>query len=94
MTLRFPPSARVLALTRAALDLDGCLLRAIVRESIEEIGVVATWEQLVRPVWEHLASRPDNAGGSPGAEHFYARTAYEVLANAGRTPHEDRARRS
>jgi MerR family transcriptional regulator, light-induced transcriptional regulator len=89
MTGSLPPSARVLA--RAAMDLDSDLVSGIVRRSIGELGVPATWDQLVRPVWLYLGSGPEGVSVPPAVEHFFVRSAFRALATAWRPEHDNRA---
>lgn len=69
----------VRSLTAAAAQLDGEGIRQMVQGSIAERGVLMTWEQLVRPVWERLRTQSDNDGWSVGEELVLNRATIEAL---------------
>jgi hypothetical protein len=57
-----------------------------VQASVEDIGVVSTWEQLVQPVSQYLGSRPDDIDGRAASEHMYVQSAMRALSTARRPP--------
>jgi hypothetical protein len=79
---RLPSDARRLA--RAAEDLDTDLIVRMVRESVDVVGMIATWERLVQPVWRYLGSRP---GDGSAAERLYVQSAMSALSPGRRRPH-------
>jgi hypothetical protein len=73
-------------LARAAEDLDTDLIDRIVRKSVDEAGMIPTWERLVRPVWQYLGSRPGELGEGSAAEHTFVQTAMTALSAGRRSP--------
>jgi hypothetical protein len=73
-------------LARAAADLDTALIIRYVQTSVDDVGVVSTWEQLVQPVWQYLGSRSDAAEVHRAAEHLFVRAAMEALSAARPRP--------
>lgn len=82
--IRLSSDARRLA--RAAADLNTDVIIRMVRASIDDIGVIPTWEQLVQPVWQYLGSRSDRVNRHQAAEHMYVRAAMTALSLARRRP--------
>ncbi|MET8152489.1 MerR family transcriptional regulator [Actinoplanes sp. NPDC049668] len=80
----FSPDARRLA--RAATDLDTDLMVRTVQASIDDIGVVSTWEQLVQPVWHYLGSQTDDHDQRVVSERIYVQSAMKALSAARRPP--------
>ncbi|MCO8271554.1 MerR family transcriptional regulator [Actinoplanes sp. TRM 88003] len=78
----FDPNARRLA--RAAIDLDTGLIVQIVQTSVDSVGVVSTWEQLVQPVWRYLGSRTGDNDQDAAAEHLYVQSAMTALSGRNR----------
>ncbi len=68
--------ANVRDLAEAAARLDGDAMRPMAQASIAEYGAMMTWDQLIRPVWDRLRTRPDDAG----AELVFSRAMTEALA--------------
>ena len=68
-------------LARAAIDLDTDLITRLVQESVGDIGVIATWEKLVQPVWQYLGSRSDVVDEGSAAEHMFVRSAMSALSD-------------
>ena len=90
-SVRLSSDARRLA--RAAEDRDTDLIARLVRESVDDIGMIATWERLVQPVWQYLGSRPGDLGSA--VEHMYVRSAMSALSAKRmlhRSPESHRAR--
>ena len=79
----FDPNARQLA--RAAIDLDTGLIVQIVQASVDTVGVVSTWEQLVQPVWRYLGSRTGDNDQGAAAEHLYVQSAMTAMSGQNRT---------
>jgi hypothetical protein len=69
------------------VDLDTDLIVQIVQASIDDIGVVSTWGQLVQPVWQYLGSRPDDIDGRAASEYMYVRSAMRALSD-GMSPRD------
>lgn len=61
------PSARGLA--RAAQSLDGPACNAIIRETLEQRGVVWTWDHLLVPVMAGVGERWESSGRGVDVEH-------------------------
>jgi len=71
------PQQRVLA--RAALALDQATVADVLWRSLRTTGVVATWEQLLRPVLVAAGRRWELTGEGVEVEHLLAHTTEAVL---------------
>jgi MerR family transcriptional regulator, light-induced transcriptional regulator len=71
-------------LVRAAADFDTDLIARLVQKSIDDIGVVSTWERLVQPVWQYLGRRAEAADRTAASEHVYVQSAMRALSTARR----------
>jgi MerR family transcriptional regulator, light-induced transcriptional regulator len=74
------PGADARRLARAAADLDTELIARIVQNSVDSIGAISTWEQLIQPVWHHLAQDGDVA------ELLFVQAARRALSTGRRRP--------
>lgn len=63
-------SATVLGLSRAAMAMDGVATQQRLADSIDELGVVAVWDDMLRPVLSALASRWAQSGECVEVEHL------------------------
>ncbi|SNT45002.1 B12 binding domain-containing protein [Asanoa hainanensis] len=79
---RAGPTARGLA--RAAIRLDVGAMREIMARSVTELGVVSTWDLVVRPVLAGIGERHMATKRLIEVEHLFSRTATEVLASVPR----------
>ncbi len=75
------PEARGLA--RAALALDPVAVRAVLGESLAAVGVVRTWEELVRPVLSAVAERWARDGSGVEVEHLLSECVVRELDRVG-----------
>lgn len=90
--LRLPGAGRrARGLGRAALALDDGLVRTVLAESIEESGVVRTWDAVARPVLAAVADRWAYSGAGVEIEHLLSECVISVFgAHAGAVaPAED-----
>lgn len=71
------PAARGLA--RAALGLDAAVCRRILETGIGRDGVVATWEELARPVLVALGQRWEATGAGVDVEHLFSEAVLSSL---------------
>jgi DNA-binding transcriptional MerR regulator len=55
---------------RAALAMDSAAVQTLLADAIEADGVVATWDEVVRPVMSALAARWDQSGGGVEVSHL------------------------
>jgi DNA-binding transcriptional MerR regulator len=69
------PAARGLARAAMSLDTDACT--ALLRASLSRSGAVATWDEVLQPVWAGLAEQADGAGAE--VEHLLAESAETAL---------------
>jgi hypothetical protein len=83
---RVPLHSDARRLARAAEDLDTDLVIRMVRESVDDVGMIPTWERLVQPVWQYLGSRPGDLGEGSAAEHLYVQSAMSALSAGRRSP--------
>ncbi|RKS69314.1 B12 binding protein [Motilibacter peucedani] len=74
-------SAATRGLARAAMALDDHACRQIIRTTLDAIGVVATWDQLLRPVLAGVGERWAQTGEGVEVEHLLS----EVSASVFRT---------
>lgn len=63
-------SASVLGLSRAAMAMDAVATQQLITDSIVELGVVAVWNDVLRPVLAALASRWEQSGECVEVEHL------------------------
>lgn len=63
-------SAWVLGLSRAAMAMDAVATQQLISNSIGELGVVAVWDDVLRPVLTALASRWEHSGECVEVEHL------------------------
>jgi MerR family transcriptional regulator, light-induced transcriptional regulator len=76
---RAGPAARGLA--RAAVRLDSTAMRNILERAVNEHGVVAAWDDVVRPVLAGIGERHAATKRLIEVEHLFSRTTTEVLAS-------------
>jgi hypothetical protein len=81
---RVTPAARGLA--RAAVRLDGPTMRDLLQRSVDERGVVDTWEAMVAPVLIGIGARHANTDALVEVEHLVSRTVTEVFGAVPRPP--------
>jgi hypothetical protein len=81
---RVTPAARGLA--RAAVRLDGPTMRDLLQRSVDERGVVGTWEAVVAPVLIGIGTRHANTAALVEVEHLVSRTVTEVFGAVPRPP--------
>jgi len=77
-------SASVLGLSRAAMTMDVVATQQLLTDSIEALGVVTVWDDVLRPVLAALASRWAQSGECVEVEHFVHECA--LTAMIGATP--------
>jgi MerR family transcriptional regulator, light-induced transcriptional regulator len=77
-------SASVLGLSRAAMAMDAAATQQLIADSIDALGVVAVWDDVLRPVFTALASRWEQSGECVEIEHFVYECA--LTAMIGATP--------
>ncbi|MCT2588156.1 MerR family transcriptional regulator [Actinophytocola sp. S1-96] len=63
-------SAAVLGLGRAAMAMDAVATQQLIADSIRGLGVVAVWDDVLRPVLTALATRCAQSGESVEVEHL------------------------
>lgn len=63
-------SASVLGLSRAAMAMDAVATQQLITDSIQQLGVVAVWNDVLRPVLAALASRWEQTGECVEVEHL------------------------
>ena len=63
-------SATVLGLSRAAMAMDTVAIQQLIADSIDALGVVAVWNDVLRPVLSALASRWEQSGECVEVEHL------------------------
>jgi transposase-like protein len=69
--LRLPSAnRRARGVGRAALAMDSAAVQTLLADAIEADGVVATWDEVVRPVMSALAARWDQSGGGVEVSHL------------------------
>lgn len=66
-------------LARAAVALDQATVSETIRWSLEQAGVIATWERLLRPVLVAIGRRWELTGEGVEVEHLIAHTTEAVL---------------
>jgi hypothetical protein len=71
------PAARGIA--RAAMALDGDACAQLLRSSVERVGVVATWTDLLVPVLTGIGERWRSTGSGVEVEHLLSECAESVL---------------
>ncbi|WP_326550800.1 MerR family transcriptional regulator [Micromonospora sp. NBC_01813] len=76
------PAARGLA--RAAVRLDNLAMREILEQALLSDGVIATWDQVVRPVLASVGDRYATTAGFVDVEHLLSRCVSEALAMVNR----------
>jgi DNA-binding transcriptional MerR regulator len=75
-------SAAVLGLSRAATAMDAVAAQQLLADSIEALGVVPMWDDVLRPVLVALASRLAQSGEYVEAEHLVRECALAALIGA------------
>lgn len=80
---RAGPAARGLA--RAAMRLDPVAIRAAIAHALAADGVVATWDNLLRPVLAGIGERHAATAALIEVEHLVSRSVSEALAVAARS---------
>jgi hypothetical protein len=83
---RTVPAARGMA--RAALRLDGLTIRQIIADSVTQRGVVATWDEVLRPVLVAVGNRACQTGDLIEVEHLVSVSASAVLGAVPRPPRD------
>ncbi len=85
--LALPGAAReVRGLARAAMALDARSLRRAMERAVQEQGVVATWDGVLRPVLVAVGQRWAATGEGVEVEHLLAETAIGVLRRSVDAP--------
>lgn len=84
---RAGPGARGLA--RAAMRLDATAMVDTLRRATADHGVIATWDDLLRPVLSGIGARHAATAGLIEVEHLLSRCASEVLASVPRPAGEE-----
>ena len=77
-------SASVLGLSRAAMAMDALATHQLIADSIDMLGVVSVWDDVLRPVLAALASRWAQSGECVEVEHLVHECA--LAAMIGATP--------
>jgi len=75
-------SASVLGLSRAATAMDAVATQQLIADSIEALGVVTVWDDVLRPVLAALASRWAQSGEYVEVEHLVHECALAALIGA------------
>lgn len=65
-----PRSAAVLGLSRAAMAMDTVATQQLIADCIADLGVVAVWDDVLRPVLSALAARWAQSGECVEVEHL------------------------
>lgn len=79
--LRLPGAGRrARGLARAMLALDGDTAMRLVHESVQEIGLVRTWDEVARPVLASVADRWARTGAGVEVEHLLSEVLTTVAA--------------
>lgn len=77
-------SAAVLGLSRAAMAMDAVSAQQLIADSIDALGLVSVWDDVLRPVFAALASRWEQSGECVEVEHLVHECA--LAAMIGATP--------
>jgi DNA-binding transcriptional MerR regulator len=75
-------SASVLGLSRAAMAMDAVATQQLIADSIEQLGVVPVWNDVLRPVLAALASRWAQTGECVEVEHLVHECALAAIIGA------------
>lgn len=75
-------SASVLGLSRAAMAMDAVAAQQLLAASINALGVVAVWDDVLRPVLAALASRWEQSGECVEVEHLVHECALAAVLDA------------
>jgi hypothetical protein len=75
-------SASVLGLSRAAMAMDAVATQRLIADSIDALGVVTVWDDVLRPVLAALASRWEQSGECVEVEHLVHECALAALIHA------------
>lgn len=75
-------SASVLGLSRAAMAMDAVATQQLIADSIDALGVVTVWDDVLRPVLAALASRWEQSGECVEVEHLVHECALAALIGA------------
>ena len=92
-TLRMPgvgPRAR--GLGRAALSMDPTAVRRLLNDSIDELGLIPTWNDVARPVLTAVGQRWATTGLGVEVEHLLSECLITVFAARANVDAEHRAR--
>ncbi|HEY0696811.1 MAG TPA: MerR family transcriptional regulator [Micromonospora sp.] len=81
---RAGPAARGLA--RAAMRLDSVTTREMIERSVAAVGVVRTWDELLRPVLVGIGERHAATTTVIDVEHLFSRCVSEVYSAVPRPP--------
>lgn len=87
---RAAPAARGLA--RAAMRLDGPAQRDILEMTVDNLGVVEAWEQVIMPVLVGIGERYESTHRFIEVEHLISRSVTEVMGSI-RRPSSDQVPR-
>ncbi|HEY0448292.1 MerR family transcriptional regulator [Actinophytocola sp.] len=79
-----PRSSAVVGLSRAALAMDAVATQQLIADRIADLGVVAVWDDVLRPVLSALAARWVQSGECVEVEHLVHECA--LAAMIGATP--------
>lgn len=75
-------SGSVLGLSRAAMAMDTVATQRLIADSVEELGVVSVWNDVLRPVLTALASRWEHSGECVEVEHLVHECALSAMIGA------------
>jgi DNA-binding transcriptional MerR regulator len=75
-------SASVLGLSRAAMAMDTVATQQLIADSIDALGVVAVWNDVLRPVLAALASRWEQSGECVEVEHLVRECTLSAMIGA------------
>jgi MerR family transcriptional regulator, light-induced transcriptional regulator len=73
-------SALARRLGRATLAMDPDAVRAVLRDALDTLGVVGTWDTVARPVLVSIADRWADTGAGVEAEHLLSECVMRALA--------------
>jgi DNA-binding transcriptional MerR regulator len=77
LAISSPPAAR--GLGRAAMRLDGEMVRQIAGDAVRHLGVVRAWDAVLRPVLATIGDRHGRTGGLVEVEHLLSVVYSNVL---------------
>jgi hypothetical protein len=92
-TLRMPGAGpRARGLGRAALFMDPVAVRRLLNESIDEVGLIPTWDDVARPVLTAVGQRWATTGLGVEVEHLLSECLIAVFGARAEVDAERRAR--